>query len=300
MGVLLACRLHAAGAEVTLLDYKPERAERLAAAGLKLSDQDGESVHQVAVSADPAVLAQCNLALVCVKAYRTQAVADRLAGSLAPQARVITLQNGAGNVEILVQALGAERVLGGITSEGATLLDEGHARHAGRGLTHLGPAQGEPDDFCRQAADHFQTAGLETSLASGVKNLIWTKLVINVGINALTALLDVDNGVLLDLPAASQLMDQAVAEAVAVGAARGISFLHEDMAEAVRDVARRTASNISSMRQDVRAKRQTEIDFINGAVYAEGRRLGVDTPINHSLTLLVRAKEQSYQGVAGS
>ena len=293
MGILLACRLREAGAEVSLLDYRVDRAERLGREGLVLVDERGEARHVIAVAADAAALADCDLALVCVKAYRTDAVAAELAEHLPAGARVLTLQNGAGNVERLVEAVGPQRVLGGITSEGATLLGEGRARHAGRGATHLGPAQGEPDDFCRQVAELFNRAGLETSLAAGVNNLIWTKLVINVGINALTALLDVNNGVLLELPAAGELMAGAVAEAVAVGQGLGIGFLHQDMLEAVREVARRTAANVSSMRQDLAAARPTEIDYINGAVTRQGEALGVPTPINRTLTLLVKAREQT-------
>lgn len=293
MGVLLACRLREAGAEVNLLDYRADRAERLDREGLVLVDEQGEVRHGVAVSADPMVLDGCDLALVCVKAYRTGDVARELAGRLPAGARVLTLQNGAGNVERLVEAVGPDRVLGGITSEGATLLGEGRARHAGRGATHIGPVQGEPEDFCSRVAELFNRAGLETSLAAGVNNLIWTKLVINVGINALTALLDVNNGVLLELPAAEKLMAAAVAEAVAVGEGLGISFLHQDMLEAVREVAHRTAANVSSMRQDLAAARPTEIAYINGAVTRQGESLGIPTPVNHTLTLLVQAREQA-------
>jgi 2-dehydropantoate 2-reductase len=295
VGLLWAVRLAGAGAEITLLDHRPARAAQLAQTGVFLEDGEGQTHLPLVATADPAMaLAKADLALVCVKAYHTAEVARTLAAHLPQEARALTLQNGAGNVEALVAALGAGRVLGGITSEGATLLAPGRARHAGRGQTHLGRAEGPPDAFVLALADLFNRAGFATSPAQGARNLIWTKLLVNVGINALTAILNVPNGRLLELAAAAEMMALAVAEAEAVGKAAGVDFLHQDMLAEVRQVAARTAVNISSMLQDVRARRATEVDYINGAVCRRGAELGLATPVNLSLTRLVQAMEQDY------
>ena len=294
VGLLLAARLSQAGARVSILDHRPRRARELDREGFVLEDEKGEHRLRVPAGADPAALGECELALVCVKAYQTGEVAATLAGHLPPSARALTLQNGTGNVEALARALGEERVLGGITSEGATRLAPDRVRHAGRGQTHLGPAAGPVDDFCEQVAGMLNRAGFQTRAVAGVQNLIWTKLLINVGINALTAILDQPNGMLLELAGARSLMEKAVAEAQAVGRRLGIEFLHRDMQEAVREVARGTARNISSMLQDVRARRRTEVEFINGAVARRGEELGIPTPVNATLTDLVRALEQRY------
>jgi 2-dehydropantoate 2-reductase len=294
VGLLWASRLALAGAEVVILDHRPERAALLSAEGVRLEQGQEETHIPLAVSADPpAALAGRDLALVCVKAYHTQTVADTLAVHLPAKARALTLQNGAGNVETLVAALGAARVLGGITSEGATLLGPGRVRHAGQGQTHLGPALGAPDAFCQELAAIFNQAGFACQVAEGVNNLIWTKLIINVGINALTAILGVPNGRLLELAAARELMATAVAEALAVGQTLGVSFLHQDMQTAVAEVAQRTARNISSMLQDARARRRTEVEFINGYVARAGKPLGLPCPVNQTLTSLVLALEQN-------
>jgi 2-dehydropantoate 2-reductase len=138
----------------------------------------------------------------------------------------------------------------------------------------------------------FNRAGFATQTAAGVEGLIWTKLVINVGINALTAILGVKNGVLLERPAALQIMHDAVEEALAVGRALGVEFLHADMQEAVRQVAGRTAANVSSMLADTRAHRRTEVEYINGRVAHLGQEQGIPCPVNLSLTRLVLALEQ--------
>jgi 2-dehydropantoate 2-reductase len=294
MGLLLAARLKQAGAEVGLFDYRADRAARIQQSQVVLEHPEGEDRHAIPAGADPQVLETVDLALVCTKAYHTQEVARTLRAHLAPGARALTLQNGAENVETLVEALGPDRVLGGITSEGATLLGPGRARHAGRGLTHIGPALGPVDAFCQEVVDLLLAAGFEAEAVEGVQNLIWTKLVINVGINPLTAILEVPNGRLLELPPAGKVMAAAVAEAVAVGQALGVSFLHQDMLEAVREVASRTAANVSSMLQDVRAARRTEVAYINGAVVRQGEQVGLPTPVNQTLTHLVQAKEAGY------
>lgn len=294
VGLLWAGRLAQAGAQVALLDHRPERAQRLNDQGIILEDDSGHVNHMLPASALPQVLQETDLALVCVKAYQTEEVAKALGQHLSAEGRALTLQNGVGNVEALVAALGPERVLGGITSEGATLLDQGRVRHAGQGQTHLGPAQGVLDGFTREVVQLLNSAGFATQAVEGCQNLIWTKLVINVGINALTAILNLPNGRLLELPHAAAMMDQAVGEAVEVGHELGISFIHHDMLEAVRKVALGTSKNISSMLQDVRAKRRTEVQFINGAVLDKGIELGLDCPYNAALTNLVLALEENY------
>ncbi|MBU1157639.1 MAG: NAD(P)-binding domain-containing protein, partial [Proteobacteria bacterium] len=136
MGLMLAARLKQAGAEVSLLDHRAKRAQLINEQGVFLEHSQGEDHLSIPAGADPAMLAKVDLAVICTKAYHTQEVARALRDHLRDSARALTLQNGAENVETLVDALGPERVLGGITSEGATLLAPGKVRHAGRGVTH--------------------------------------------------------------------------------------------------------------------------------------------------------------------
>jgi 2-dehydropantoate 2-reductase len=294
VGLLWAGRLAQAGAQVALLDHRPERAQRLNDEGIFLEDDQGHVNHHMSASALPQVLNETDLALVCVKAYQTEEVAEVLGEHLGLDGRALTLQNGVGNVEALVSTLGPARVMGGITSEGSTLVKEGHVRHAGKGQTHLGPAEGPLDSFTQEVAALLNNAGFATQAVEGCQNLIWTKLIINVGINALTAILGVPNGRLLELPHAALLMEQVVNEAVQVGSKLGINFIHDEMLEAVREVAKRTAKNVSSMLQDVRSKRHTEVQFINGAVLDKGGELGLACPYNAALTNMVLALEENY------
>jgi len=224
------------------------------------------------------------LALVLVKSWQTERAARQLAGCLRPDGLALTLQNGLGNLEHLQAVLGPERPALGVTAQGATLLGPGHVRIGGKGLTSVGE-----HPRAQPAVDLLQRAGFETRLAGQVESLIWGKLVVNAGINALTALIRVPNGALLGSSELTDLMEAAAREAAAVAAAKGIALPYPDSAARVREVARATAANHSSMFQDVLRGAPTEIDAINGAVVREAQAVGLSAPVNEVLWKLVRA-----------
>ena len=298
MGCLLAVKLSRAGVPVTLLDHRPERAALIQDQGVRLENEEGEVRARVPVTLDPAALGGVDLILICVKAYDTGAVARKLQG-LPSGPYFLTLQNGVGNVELLGDRLPPVKVLAGITSHGATSLGPGWVRHAGVGDTYIGPGFGEgpvsghPGLQLAQAG--LSAAGFEVRLVSKIISLIWSKLLVNVGINALTALTRLPNGALLDFSGTEKLMNQAVAEAIKVAEAKGIAFLFDDPQEEVRKVCRLTAANISSMLQDVLREKKTEIDFINGAIMRDGEQLNLPVPVNSLLTRLVQTIENSYR-----
>jgi 2-dehydropantoate 2-reductase len=163
------------------------------------------------------------------------------------------------------------------------------------GDTAIAPAmKGEDETRLMQAAEVLTSAGLPTRVEKDVDSLIWSKLLVNVGINPLTAITRLRNGGLLDHPGTAQIMEQAVAEAARVASAKGVKLLYADPLERVRQVARVTSENVASMLQDVLAMRPTEIEAINGAISAHGRSLGLPTPVNDTLTGLVKTIEASY------
>ena len=292
MGCLFAGHLKKAGHQVVILDYKAERADHINGNGISLVGVGGDFKVQVtAVTEKPA--RKIHVALICVKAYQTDEVARTLSSWLDPNVMVLTLKNGLGNLETLKKVLGDKRVLGGVTAEGATLLGPGHVRHAGRGPTIIGPA-GSDDGPAANIVSAFADAGFDIRAVDGVEDLIWGKLIVNVGINALAAITKLKNGRLPDIDGTRQVMKEAVLEAVRVADGKGIKLPFPDPFERVLEVCRGTADNIASMLQDVLAQRATEIRFINGAIVSEGRSLGIPTPVNFTLSCLVEALQDSY------
>jgi len=282
---LFGARLAAAGVAVTMLGSWPDGLAALREHGVRLAEADGsERAWPVRAVADPTECRGIPYALVLVKAWQTGRAAQQLAACLPADGLALTLQNGWGNRETLAQALGPQRVALGTTTLGATLLAPGVVRAGGQGPVTLGshPRVGP-------LAGLLAEAGFDVRMAEDVAGLAWGKLVINAAINPLTALLRVPNGELLTRPEARELMGLAAAEAAAVGIAQGLRLPFTDPVAAAEDVARRTAANHSSMYQDVQRGRPTEIDAICGAVVQAGQRLGVPTPFNRTLWLLVRA-----------
>ncbi len=292
MGSLFGGRL-ACVADVWLVDPWREHVEAIRREGLRLVEGEAEHTVKVAATGDPSEVGAVDLAIVFVKSHQTPWAAGVARQLLQPDGLALTLQNGLGNGEALAQTLGAERVWVGVTSHGATLLGPGRVRHAGSGPTHLA-LRADVADKVEEAVRLFRQAGLETHLSENLDSLIWGKLVVNVGINALTALLRVPNGVLAEDEAACMLMERAVAEAVAVAQVKGITLPYPDPQRRVREVAVATGANRSSMLQDVLRGSTTEIGVINGAVVREARRLGLPAPVNELLTDLVRAVERTH------
>ncbi|MFZ5917506.1 MAG: ketopantoate reductase family protein [Chloroflexota bacterium] len=293
MGCLFGGRLSAV-ADVTLLDPWAEHVAAIQRDGLHITELDGrQTIVRLPATTHPAAAPQADLAIVFVKSHATRQASEWAAAFLAPDGLALTLQNGMGNAETMAGVLGAQRVVAGVTSHGATLLGPGQVRHAGQGPTHIAS---RPEIAARLAAIQaiFERAGLQAHLTDDLDSLVWGKLLINVGINALTAILRVPNGQLDEIPAAAELMAQAVTEAETVCRARGITLAYDDPLERVRQVARATASNRSSMLQDVLRGAPTEIGVINEAIVREGAQLGIATPVNATLSHLVRAIEGSY------
>jgi 2-dehydropantoate 2-reductase len=293
MGSLFGGRLSGAGHTVVLYDVFKEHVEKIQRDGLAIEDAaTGEVViSRPAASTDPASVRGSDVLVRFVKSTATEQAAREFAPLASKETIVLTLQNGLGNEAIIQKHFGAGRTAAGVTSQGATFLGPGLIRHAGKGATHIAMADGRSERL-RELAAALSGAGFETLVEKDVKGLVWSKLVINVGINALTALTSRTNGGLLESEELKAIMADLVAEAVTVAKARAIRFTYDDPLATVYDVAAKTGANRSSMLQDFDKGRQTEIDFMNGAIVREAAELGIAAPVNRTITRLIKALEK--------
>lgn len=297
MGSLFGGKLSTVpGCSVLLYDINQDHIGRIVREGLVIEASDGSAGRTVhpGATGSPAEVRGADVLIVFVKANATEKVAARFAEAAGPSTLAVTLQNGLGNEEILRSHFGAARTAAGVTSEGATFLGPGRIRHAGHGSTHLCMSDRDNGKL-KDLARLLTAAGFDTHIEEDVVSLIWSKLIVNVAINALTAMLGVPNGRLLELYQVRELMAELVAEAVTVASARGIRLTFTDPLETVFQVAHRTASNRSSMLQDFDRKKPTEIDMINGAIVREAEKLGIPVPVNRTVTRLIRALEAGHQ-----
>lgn len=295
MGTLFGSRLSQNEANypttVTLIGTWAEQIETLRRDGLTISYPNGQQTHHLLrVTNSLAEVPPADLALILVKSHQTRRAARQAAQILRPTGLAITLQNGLGNLEKLAEAVGPQRAGLGITAQGATILAPGQLYHAGQGMTYLAKLPDQAERLAKIAA-LFNAAGLETTLVDNADSLVWGKLAINAGINPLTALLEVPNGALSENESWRQVMTAAAAEVARVAEAQGIQLPFTDAAHRTLEVSQATASNRSSMLQDVSRAAPTEIDAISGAVVRFGQRLGIPTPVNEFLLRLVKDKE---------
>jgi 2-dehydropantoate 2-reductase len=303
IGCLFAALLSRAGNELWLVDRHSQRAGMLNRRGVFVSRSTtvggAEGVPQefragVRATTDPRQIGPVDLVIVAVKSFHTSEAAQAAAPLVVGETAVLTLQNGLGNLEILQQTLGAERVIGGVTSQGAALVAPGQVHHAGDGPTVIGEPAGLLSERLLGIQETFSQAGIQTEVTTNLTSALWGKLVVNVGLNAVGALAHVRNGGIMESTHLRQVMAAAVREAVAVARARDIPLLHPDMAAHAEEICQRTANNMNSMLQDLLRKRRTEVDAINGAVVREGAAAGVPTPVNSTLLSLIQGIEDTY------
>jgi 2-dehydropantoate 2-reductase len=292
MGSLYGGKLCDAGNEVYLVDIWKEHVDKINSEGLIIME-DGKDVvsHPIAVTGAENV-GIVDLAVIFVKSINTEDGVKNSSAVLGEDTLVLSLQNGYGNIEKIARHVRKENIIAGTTAHGATMIGPGCIKHAGSGITHIGAVEGNGNDRAEKVAVAMRKAGFETDVSEKVMDLIWSKLLINVGINALTAILGIKNGQLLDYDESIEMMKLAVSEAVMVANACGMEFDAENVITGVADVARKTSQNKSSMLQDTLKRRKTEIDTINGAVVLEGIKHGIKTPVNNMLTNLIKVIEK--------
>lgn len=294
MGCLFAAFLTKSQQEIWLLDKNKERAEKINQRGIIIEGISGNRQAQVKVVVDAKEIGQADLIIVAVKSYDTKQAISQVRPFLGENTKVLTLQNGVGNIEIISEVVGNEKVIGGVTSQGATLLDVGHIKHAGRGETVIGRIGGKIPVEMRSIRELFNQAGLETRISRDIKGLLWSKLIINAGINALTAITRLNNGRLIEFEGTRRILRQAVTEAIRIAKRKRIKLIYDDPLAKVEAVCEATGPNVSSMLQDVLRKKRTEIDFINGVIVRQGQELGIPVPVNSLLVDLVKTIEASY------
>ena len=299
MGCLFAAYLAKGKEEIWLLDKHKQRSDAINQKGIAIEGVSGNWQAEVKAAADAADIGQADLIIICVKSYNTKEAVTAVRAAVGENTQLLTLQNGIGNIELISEVVGADKVIGGVTNMGATLLESGRIRHAGRGETVLGRIDGKIPVEMRAIREMFNKVGLETRISRDIKGLLWSKLIINVGINALTAVTRLNNGRLIEFEGTRRILREAVAEAVKIAKRKRIKMIYDDPLAKVEAVCEATATNVSSMLQDILKKKHTEIDFINGVIVRQGQELGISVPVNSMLVDLVKTIEASYNLAVG-
>ncbi len=294
IGSLFGARLKNSGNEVLLVDRDSRTVSEIRSRGVRLRLLDGKTsrVH-VPIKQAPASLRDFEQILFAVKAYSTEGAARQYRTLVEPEATIVTLQNGLGNLEVLARCFGKGRVVAGSTTEASLLLGPGWVTHAGGGRTVVGELDGTRSKRCLDIVGMFREAGFETVLTRNVMGVVWAKVIVNSAINPVSALTRLRNGQLAGEEVLKDLMLRTLSEGVETSRAERVKLEPEGVALLLFRILRATAQNQSSMLQDVLNERRTEIRQLNGAIVEKGRQHRVSTPYNELLTSLILGLERS-------
>lgn len=304
LGSAIGGTLALGGQEVTFIDPYQAHMEAIAANGLRLVTAPNEEgvVARLNTATTYAGIPAQDLVIVLVKSFATRAAVRQAkeAGVIGPNTLVMTIQNGMGNEEALQEELGPENVIGAKTFVSGLLLEPGKVMAAVTGRkTVIGEMDGSVSVRIERLAVELTHSGLDTKVSDNIRGMIWDKLFVNVATGALSGITGLTYGGMYDKyglpyvpPEIKQTALAAIKEAMAVAKACGVKFSSEDP-EAVWDSASEGQSEAfkTSILQSLERNILTEIDFINGAVAREGRRVGVPTPVNDTLTACIKGIE---------
>lgn len=302
IGSLLAAHLSRV-AEVWVLTRRPEHAHSLAEHGLGVS---GKSIFhaRLQATADPAELPDFELGIVACKATDLELVARRLEG-VAPEAAMMTIQNGLGAEEVLARH-GEWPLISAVTFMSGRRHSDSHVEYELDTATWLGPWAGSetPLQAVTAAADLLVAGGLRAEWMADLVPAQWSKLIFNSAVNGVAALTELPHVALFaqeeGMGSLGPVVRSLIDEGKAVAAARGIS-LYEDpwemnrLAVARGESAASDYAHLPSMLEDVLARRPTEVEFICGAVVREAAKLGVPVPITATVYRLIRGKQASWE-----
>lgn len=290
MGSLFGGFLAKSGVDVTLIDKKTIT-DAIKKNGLEITGISGDHHIKAKATHNPSDVGIVDLVLIIVKAYDTEQAVKDAVPLIDKNTWVMCLQNGLGNEEIAAYIIGKEKIIRGITTNGAMLHKPGKVIHSGTGETIIGRCY-EPNTLeVDNIAQMITKSGLPTSVTQNISGIVWGKALVNAGINPFGALTGLRNGELLEVPEIVVGMKELVMEGMEVAYKLGI-HLPFDPVEKTFDVARETAQTKNSMLQDIEKGKRTEIDYINGAISKYGEKLRVPTPMNDLITALVKGLEK--------
>jgi 2-dehydropantoate 2-reductase len=292
VGCFYGGMLARAGHDVVLIG-RPRHVEAIEHQGLRLETQSFDEHVRVAASTEGSAVQGAQLVLFCVKSTDTESAAAAIGPHLAPDALVLSLQNGVENAEQL-RTLLPQEVAAAVVYIGTEMAGPGHVRHHGRGELVIGPSE-TSDDVARALIG----AGVPTDISDNVRGASWAKLILNCAYNALSAITQLPYGQLVKGEGITAVMRDLVDECLAVAGADGVT-IPGDVDAAVGKIAETVPGQYSSTAQDLARGKRSEIDHLNGFIVRRGEALGVRTPANRVLHVIVKQIESKQASERGT
>lgn len=265
--------------DVILLEKDPSRVAKINADGVKVREKDNDITFSVKAAQIDDYIPDCaaDLVIVFVKSMFERDALDGAKPLIGDSTYLMTLQNGEGHEDVLLDYAPAERVIIGTTQDNSSIIENGYINHGGAGHTYIGLISGDTNAI-EHIADSFTRCGFDTHTSDNIKRLIWNKLFLNASASALTALFQTNLGFIVDNPNAWELAQKLIAESVLTANADGQSFDVDEVTAEIKGHLERSKGGYTSIYADIKAGRRSEVDTISGAVVKAAERLCVDVP----------------------
>ena len=277
--------------EVILVDTNEKVVDQICKNGLKIDENGTTDCYHPAALCDTSNEKPADLVILFVKALFSRSALENNRSLIGPDTRLMTLQNGAGHEDLLKEFVNEDRVIIGTTEDNGAVLDFGHVRRGGTGVTNVGMRTEDKDGFLGRLKETFDSCGFEVRIHENIQYLIWDKLFTNVSLSALTGILQVDMGYIAADEYTWKLCRQLIHETILTAAAAGLEFDEEAVAEKVKKTSLNNPSGCTSIRADLRDGRRTEVDTISGAVVRAAKKYNVEVPGHEFVVNLVHAME---------
>ena len=292
--------MHRSENNVLLVHHDPRTVATIRKNGVRLKEVSGKMIRaRIQIKQSLSFEDRPDLVLLTVKAYDTEEAARNLSKQVERDTPVLSLQNGLGNVEILLRFFQSSSFMAGTTTEAVQRIGPGLILHKGSGTTWVGGIGVRSASRSKEIARLFGDSGFKTRTSRNITGVIWSKAIVNSAINPISALARVSNRDIARIPSLREAALSLVEEGVLVARAHGVSLTPSPMILLSRVLAS-SGRNQSSMLQDIEAGRKTEIRELNGRIASLGKRLKVNSSLNSLITQLVLGLEASGAVVSSS
>jgi 2-dehydropantoate 2-reductase len=305
IGRLFGSFLIRGGSEITLIDIDHGILGALREKGIGLLEGDEEHPDNTETFPVQALhsaksVTEADLVLILVKSQATKAAVQDVAHLIHDKCPLLCIQTGLGNLEVAREIVPEKNILLGITYMSGIALSDARVRKGSHATTFIGELDGSFSLRLEIIKQLFCRSGLETQMVKRIIGRLWSKVIIYAAINPVSAILQVPNGSLVSRTESITLMKRLLDEGLAVAKAQGVELIHPDLYEVLFDSCEKSASNLSSMLQDILNEVATEIDAQNGAICRYAEIHGIDVPTHRTMLELIKLLECWKPGVGQS
>jgi len=299
MGSMHGGYLSKTGEEVWLIDQWEDHIKAINQNGLILCNKGTEETIRLNAASNPGDVGTADVVLFFVKSYDTDAAARTVSSIIGPDTYAMTLQNGIGNVEAIIEELGMDRVVYGTTLLGGHISSPGRVEvdvpPEERVMIHMGEWGNKVSPMLQKIADALNRAGIHTEVTDNPGKNVWTKLTLICIAGTLNAVTRLRVGDLMAQDEGQELASLIAAENHMIAKKKGVELDLEELTAFVDAATAAASEHITSMLKDVLSQRKTEIGSFNEAVAIEAERMGLSAPVNRTVGLLMRIIEKTYE-----